>query len=222
VKQITEIDDARLVKGLAHPLRIQILRVLQDGVASPSEIAGRIQAPLGNVSYHVRFLARVGLIELASTKPRRGAVEHYYRAAGRVLVSDKAWAQVPQVVRNSLFSSTLGQVGRVIAEAAGAGGFDREDTHVSRTSLVLDERGFSEIAGELAALMERANVIESDSARRLAADSSNGTTVSADLVMMLFESARPGEAALAARAATDGADAAPDRKPARRARASKR
>ena len=37
--QITEIDDPRLVKGLAHPLRIQILRVLENRVASPSEIA---------------------------------------------------------------------------------------------------------------------------------------------------------------------------------------
>src|ERR1017187_230688 len=110
--QITEIDDPRLVKGLAHPLRIQILRVLENRVASPSEIAEEIGAPLGNVSYHVRFLARVGLIELTSTKPRRGAVEHYYRAAGRVLVSGEAWAQVPQVVRNSLFGSTLEQVGQ--------------------------------------------------------------------------------------------------------------
>ena len=234
MKQITEIDDARLVKGLAHPLRIEILRVLQDGVASPSEIAERIEAPLGNVSYHVRFLARVGLIELASTKPRRGAVEHYYRAAGRVLVSDKAWAQVPRVVRNSLFSSTLDQVGRVIAEAAVAGGFDRADTHVSRTSLVLDERGFTEIAGELAALMERANAIASESARRLAADSGDSMAVSADLVMMLFESAESAESAKSAKpadrapratGATDGAGAAAGSPPAagrKRPRASKR
>ena len=33
--QITEIDDPRLVKGLAHPLRIHILRVLENRVASP-------------------------------------------------------------------------------------------------------------------------------------------------------------------------------------------
>ena len=68
MKQITEIDDPRLVKGLAHPLRIRILRVLQDRVASPSEIAEEIEAPLGNVSYHVRFLARVGLIRLVNLR----------------------------------------------------------------------------------------------------------------------------------------------------------
>jgi DNA-binding transcriptional ArsR family regulator len=214
VKQITEIDDARLVKGLAHPLRIQILRVLQDGVASPSEISETIDAPLGNVSYHVRFLARVGLIELASTKPRRGAVEHYYRAAGRVLVSDEAWAQVPQVVRNSLFSSTLEQVGRVIALAAASGGFDREDTHVTRTTLTVDDEGFAAIAGELAALMERANMIEAESARRLAADGREPTSIRADLVMMLFESTKGGAPVVPI--------AVPDGKPARRPRVSKR
>lgn len=122
MKQITEIDDARLVKGLAHPLRIRILRVLQNRVASPSEIAEEIRAPLGNVSYHVRFLARVGLIEPAGTRPRRGAVEHYYRAVGRVLVTEHAWAQVPQIVKHTLFSSTLDQIAGAIAAAADAGG----------------------------------------------------------------------------------------------------
>jgi hypothetical protein len=32
--------------------------------------------PLGNVSYHVRQLEKVGLIELVAIKPRRGALEH--------------------------------------------------------------------------------------------------------------------------------------------------
>jgi len=57
MKPITDIDDPRLVKALAHPLRIQILNLLRDRVASPSELADEIGAPLGNVSYHVRFLA---------------------------------------------------------------------------------------------------------------------------------------------------------------------
>src|ERR1700749_4823066 len=128
--QITEIDDPRLVKGLAHPLRIHILRVLESRVASPSEIAEEIGAPLGNVSYHVRFLARVGLIELTSTKPRRGAVEHYYRA-----------------------------VGRVSGAAAASGGFDRSDAVVTRREMLLDKQGFTELAAELNGLLERVKEI---------------------------------------------------------------
>ncbi len=187
--QITEIDDPRLVKGLAHPLRIQILRVLENRVASPSEIAEEIGAPLGNVSYHVRFLARVGLIELTSTKPRRGAVEHYYRAVGRVRVTDKAWSQVPDVVKSGLISATLDQVGRAIGAAASAGGFERSDTVVSRQDMILDERGFAELAGELRHLLDRSKEIARESAERLAASGDGQVEVDAGVVMLLFEGA---------------------------------
>ncbi len=188
--QITEIDDPRLVKGLAHPLRIQILRVLENRVASPSEIAEEIGAPLGNVSYHVRFLARVGLIELTSTKPRRGAVEHYYRAVGRISVTDQAWAQVPEVVKSGMISATLEQAGRVIGAAASSGGFDRSDAVVARREMLLDEQGFAQLASELNGMLERINEIERDSAKRLeAAPDHSEAELDAGLVMMLFESA---------------------------------
>jgi DNA-binding transcriptional ArsR family regulator len=195
--QITEIDDPRLVKGLAHPLRIHILRVLETRVASPSEIAQEIGAPLGNVSYHVRFLARVGLIELTSTKPRRGAVEHYYRAVGRVSVTDQAWAQVPEVVKNGMISATLDQAGRVIGAAASSGGFDRSDAVVARREMLLDQKGFAELAAELNGLLERIAEIEKGSAERLeTAPDHSDAELDAGLVMMLFES---GEAQLPVR-----------------------
>jgi DNA-binding transcriptional ArsR family regulator len=187
--QITEIDDPRLVKGLAHPLRIQILRVLENRVASPSEIADEIGAPLGNVSYHVRFLARVGLIELTSTKPRRGAVEHYYRAVGRVRVADKAWSQVPEMVKSGLISATLDQVGRAIGAAASNGGFERSDAVVTRREMILDAQGFAELATELRDLADRSNKIERESAARLAASPEGEDEVGAGVVMMLFEGA---------------------------------
>jgi DNA-binding transcriptional ArsR family regulator len=207
--QITEIDDPRLVKGLAHPLRIHILRVLENRVASPSEIAEEIGAPLGNVSYHVRFLARVGLIELTSTKPRRGAVEHYYRAVGRVRVADKAWSQVPDVVKSGLISASLDQVGKAIGAAASGGGFERQDAVVTRREMVLDEQGFAELAGELRELLDRSKEIERASAERLAA-SENGQ-VEAGVVMMLFEGGGP-----AATAPPDGAGRRPRRGGAKR------
>ena len=187
--QITEIDDPRLVKGLAHPLRIHILRVLENRVASPSEIAEEIGAPLGNVSYHVRFLARVGLIELTSTKPRRGAVEHYYRAVGRISVTDQAWAQVPEVVKSGMISATLDHAGRVIGAAASSGGFDRSDAVVARREMLLDEQGFGELAAELNGLLERIKEIEKESAERLETTSDHADAeLDAGLVMMLFES----------------------------------
>lgn len=186
--QINEIDDPRLVKGLAHPLRIQILRALENRVASPSEVAEEIGAPLGNVSYHVRFLARVGLIELTGTKPRRGAVEHYYRAVSRVRVTDRVWSQVPDGIKSGLISGALAQLGPSLVAAGPAGGFDRKDALASWRKLSLDERGFKDLAAELRRARERAREIERESAERMSGDHAS-RAVSAGVAMLLFEAA---------------------------------
>ena len=59
---------------MAHPLRVQILSVLEQRVASPRELSDELEAPLGNVSYHVRTLSSLGLIKLVKKTPRRGAI----------------------------------------------------------------------------------------------------------------------------------------------------
>jgi DNA-binding transcriptional ArsR family regulator len=192
LKAITEIDDPRFVKALAHPLRVQILRVLQDRVASPSEIAAELSASLGNVSYHVRFLARSDLLELVETRPRRGAIEHYYRARGRVQITDSAWAQVPQVVKDAMVAATLDQMLRYVTAAAALGGFDRGNAHISREALTLDEQGFAELGQLLRELLERAIQIETASAQRIAADPAHAT-ISAGLALMLFEGPPAGD-----------------------------
>ncbi len=189
IKPITDIDDPRLVKGLAHPLRIHILRVLEDRVASPSEIAVELDAPLGNVSYHVRFLVRMGLIELSGTEPRRGAVEHYYRAVGRPQISSKAWEQVPQVVKDALIGSTLDEIGKMVAAAARTGGFDRDEARVSRKAYALDQQGFDDLSEVVAEFQDRAAKIERESASRLAGADGKASELDTGVVMMLFEAA---------------------------------
>jgi DNA-binding transcriptional ArsR family regulator len=77
----TVIRDPKHAKGCSHPIRAQVLHRLALGPASPKVLSDELGVPLGNVSYHVRHLRDLGLIELASTRPRRGAVEHTYRLA---------------------------------------------------------------------------------------------------------------------------------------------
>jgi DNA-binding transcriptional ArsR family regulator len=197
VKQITEIDDPRLVKALAHPLRISILRVLQSRVASPSEIASEIGAPLGNVSYHVRVLERAGLLKLERTRQRRGAIEHYYRAVGQIRITDKAWAQVPEIIKNAMLSATLDQAVRYVSAAVSMGGFDRADAHVSRQPMTVDAQGFVDLAAAVRQLLERSSEIEAESKARLTASDHRPGEIDAGLVMMLFE-APPAHAGLSA------------------------
>lgn len=68
-----------LGKVISHPLRPRLLAAIDKaGTSSPNQLSKEIGEPLGNVSYHVQLLLKAGVIELASTKPRRGALEHFY------------------------------------------------------------------------------------------------------------------------------------------------
>ena len=65
---------------MSHPLRVRILALLDERIASPVELAGWLDATLGTVAYHVRTLERMGLVELVRETRVRGAVEHHYRS----------------------------------------------------------------------------------------------------------------------------------------------
>ena len=77
MRKHTDITDPRVIKALAHPLRVHILGLLEERTLSPSEIAEEIGSPLVNVSYHVRQLAQLGLLKLVRMTQRRAANEHH-------------------------------------------------------------------------------------------------------------------------------------------------
>ncbi|MFL5827107.1 MAG: helix-turn-helix domain-containing protein [Thermoleophilaceae bacterium] len=188
MKPHVDITDPRIAKALAHPLRLQILEILQERDASPSEIAEEIDAPLGNVSYHVRQLASFGLVKLVRETPRRGAVEHHYRAEARPRITDGVWEAMPDIVKQATVAATLDNIGREVREAAEDGGFDAADTHISRSPMVLDEQGRKQVAELGLELLDRVQKIEDESAQRLEAADHEGERPS-ELVLMVFDSA---------------------------------
>jgi|SRR2546423_8797810 len=48
---------------LAHPIRFRILELLREGPATASQLARRLGESRGSASYHLRMLARAGLLE---------------------------------------------------------------------------------------------------------------------------------------------------------------
>ena len=189
MRAISDIGDPRLVKALAHPLRVQILSVLEERVASPSDLAEELGAPLGNVSYHVRTLTDLGLLKLVRRRTRRGAVEHYYKATGRATVSDRAWTQVPSVVRKSMTGVALQQAIEQAVSAAENGGFDTDESHVTRHAVALDDKGLREVTEALERLHGELDEIRARAAERTGSDEEVGDRQVA-LVTMLFESAQ--------------------------------
>jgi DNA-binding transcriptional ArsR family regulator len=179
--------DQRIMKALSHPLRVRMLTLLNQKVSSPSELAEELDEPLGNVSYHMRFLADLKMVKLVRTEPRRGAVEHYYEALEPPLISDDDWAELPVSLRRSLSDSTLGNIAGDLRGAAAEGGFDRPNIHLSRTALTLDQEGWDELAGVLADVLDRARDIQEKSNKR--GKGAAARTISTALVLMQFEGA---------------------------------
>jgi DNA-binding transcriptional ArsR family regulator len=201
-----DITDPKLVKAYAHPLRIHILGLLDNRVASPSEIAEELGTPLSNTSYHVRQLASLGLVELVDRAARRGAIEHYYTATVRPKITDEGWAALPSILKGAVIGGGLQQAVSHIAAAVEYGGFDRDDIHFSRTAGRLDAEGWQAIERELVSVLERIEGLVEASEARIAADPQLEAD-DATALMMLF--AGP------SRKATEDAE----RKTARRTRA---
>ena len=67
--------DAQTLKVLAHPMRVQMLRILQlRKKVSVTSLAAELSETTGATSYHLRQLARHGLVEqFESDEPGPGA-----------------------------------------------------------------------------------------------------------------------------------------------------
>lgn len=186
MKATRTITEPHVAKALSHPLRTRILTILEERSASPRELADELGVPLPNVSYHVRALASLKLIKLVERVAKRGAIEHYYEAIATGEITDEVWAEAPALAKRAVLARAVGDVAEDVNSAVSYGGFNRADAHLTRTGLVLDEEGWSELADELVRVLERVDRLRAESAQRMAADDSAGTVRGA-LVMMLFE-----------------------------------
>ena len=193
MKSFAAINEPRVAKALSHPLRARILGILEERRASPRELSEELGAPLGNVSYHVRALLNLKLIKLVKKTPRRGAIEHHYEAVSAAArVPEVEWEKMPSIAKQAVIGAVLDETNQSVAEAAAAGGFDRSDTHVTRTKLVLDDKGFKELSDVLAKVLERAERIQEQSRKRLKSSDHAGERQAA-LALMLFETMPPVE-----------------------------
>jgi DNA-binding transcriptional ArsR family regulator len=157
----------QLVKGLSHPVRTQCLTVLTDRVASPREIAEILDEDLSNVSYHVRVLGELGLIELVREEPVRGAVAHFYKAVERPILSNEEWEEVPLEVRKAISAYGWDILIEDVTKAIERGTFDnRPDRHLTRTPLLLDSQGFARLSKLMDELLEAVLEEQAASAER--------------------------------------------------------
>ncbi len=179
-----------VAKAFAHPLRVQILIILNERVASPNLLAQELDQSLNLVAYHVRVLEKYDCIELVDTKQRRGATEHFYRATRRQFLSDSEWARMPESLRPGLSGAMLKSVFDDMQEAVKSGSFDeKEDRHLSRTPMVVDQQGWNEVSTLLSETLDRVLEIQGESNDRLANSDEEGML--SKVVILHFRSPDP-------------------------------
>lgn len=178
----------RLERALSHPLRVRILAILDEQTTSAVEIARTLHAEIGVVSYHIRTLHQLGLLELVRETPRRGAIQRYYRARPRPKATGPDWASAEPADAGV----ALQQIDEVAHEANAVGGFDRPGARFERTVVKVDAEGLQRLTESLARTLEGIKAIERESARRQA-EAERSESEMVGLVMMLF-GAPPGQA----------------------------
>lgn len=187
MKPVPNIDDPRFVKALAHPMRVRILALLQERTATPRELAQWLGSTLGTVSYHVRALYDLGLLELVRTTQVRGAIAHHYRTRERPRISDEAWAAAPAIAKQAAVGAALLTISDYAQGSTAAGGFERDGAQLSRVTPRLDATGWQQAAKACEKLLAELARIEEAAAKRLAKDPHAPGVADATVVTMLFE-----------------------------------
>ena len=181
--------EQRLVKALAHPLRVEILDYLNGREWSPRELEAELNQGLSQVSYHVKVLFDYELIELTRTEPRRGAVEHFYRAIERAFVPAGMANNIPKSAQQIIGGGILEKIDKDVGASLKSGKFyERDDWHVSWTPIPLDGKA-REAAEKLAdEFVERFLDLGAESANRLAGGESEGEVIWTTAALLIFGS----------------------------------
>jgi len=179
-----------VAKAFAHPLRVQILIILNERVASPNLLSQELGQSLNLVAYHVRVLEKYDCIELVDTKQRRGATEHFYRATRRQFLTDSEWGKMPDSLRPGITGAMLKSVFEDVDEAAQSGSLEElDDRHLSRTPMVVDQQGWKDVADLLAETLDRVLEIQAEANARLAGSDEEGML--SKVAIMHFKSPAP-------------------------------
>lgn len=182
-----EVIDQRLVKALAHPLRIRILEALTERVSSPIRLSDDLETGLSHVAYHTRALDKCGCLELVDTAQRRGATEHFYKASPRSFIGDRIWRRVPRALLGGVSGATLQSFMDRAVAALEAGTIDsREDTTLYWMPVLLDEQGWDEVTATMEETVDRVFVIQDESRKRLFKSKGRGA-ISAIVGVASFE-----------------------------------
>jgi DNA-binding transcriptional ArsR family regulator len=177
--------------ALSKELRVRIYEIFCERIASPKEISEELNEGLSQVSYHVLILRECKLIVEDHKVPRRGAVEHFYRAITPTLIPPGAWDHFPPSIRRTISANILQTFFEDASASIEAEVFDSAPGELCWAPLILDALGIEEF-GELSRkFLEAVLELQSTASQRL--QEGNGNAVdptTATVFLASFLSAR--------------------------------
>jgi predicted ArsR family transcriptional regulator len=178
--------DRRLIEALGHPVREHILAVLNERIASASEIGEELGADVSSFYHHVEELEKFGCIERVKSEQRRGRREHFFQAKRTVFFSDEDWRQIPATMRADLVARFIQAIIDDVTVALRSGTLTRRgDEHVSWTPADFDEAGWAEATELMTQTLGRLTTIQKESAARLTEN--GGKRVTGTVGILAFE-----------------------------------
>ena len=188
------LANQQLVAAMGHPTRAHAVTVLNERVACAAEIGRELGEPARHVSYHLKQLEKLGVIELVRVAETAGgrATGKYYRALVRSWYDPESWKQISQEHQPGITSGILASCNADMAAAVKTGTIHRVDNHISRTPLILEKIGYRELVNRLDLLLPEVIEAQQRSAARM---TRAGETVLAKVHIIQFPSPDPGSKA---------------------------
>ena len=164
--------------AVAHPVRIRLVAALADGPRTLESLVSELDGGRATIRRHARALE--GLDVLRSTDHHDGT--RTYELLREPIIWDTAWGRLPLSAKRSAAAAAVTQMTAAATAAVDRGGFDREDMHLTRTTIRVDEARWRELVDVLGGTLHRLG----DLAEAPEPDGSTGPTFKATAMLMLF------------------------------------
>lgn len=151
-------DDPRILRAIAHPTRNRVLQELSAaGSLRAADIARRIDIPANQASFHLRQLAKYGLVEEDpdAARDRRDRVWRLVDADGIRFRPSDMLDQPGGRAAYAVFQRNTVEWGHHLVERALAVGEDRGRKSVAEWSLLLSSEESERFMEELSEVVER-------------------------------------------------------------------
>ncbi len=177
---------SRMVAALTHSLRGPILGILAERPASAGEIAAELEVPAESVGHQLRRLRREGLVRLVERRERRGVAENYYRATLDPIIDDEEFGALSPEQRHRFSAHVIKCLSVDASRAHKAGTLNsRSDMCSAHVRMLLDERGWRELAEIHREAFDKVITLRQCVAERIKGSSS--TCIPAASTLLCFE-----------------------------------